>query len=235
MSAAVVIAASLGERHGQCHTVYSKNEAEEMPMLFYDSALPAPNPRRVRIFLAEKHVRVPMAQISIPKAEHKSDAFLSVNALGQTPALAFDDGRVLTESVAICRYFEVLHPEPPMFGHGAHNIAEIDMWTRRIELRLMTPLSMVWQHTHPWTARIVRPQYTEFGESQRPRVLAAMAEFDSALDGRDWLDGERYTIADIVLLTTIDFATFVGVPMPEALTHLRAWHARAAARASAAA
>ncbi|VVT31939.1 Glutathione S-transferase [Sphingomonas aurantiaca] len=235
MSAAVVIAASLGERRGQCHTVYSKNEAEEKLMLFYDSALPAPNPRRVRIFLAEKHIRVPMAQISIPKAEHKSDAFLSVNALGQTPALAFDDGRVLTESVAICRYFEMLHPEPPMFGHGAHNIAEIDMWTRRIELRLMTPLSMVWQHTHPWTARIVRPQYTEFGESQRPRVLAAMAEFDSALDGHDWLDGERYTIADIVLLTTIDFATFVGVPMPEALTHLRAWHARASARPSAAA
>ena len=127
-------------------------------MLFYDSALPAPNPRRVRIFLAEKHVRVPMAQISIPKAEHKSASFLSVNALGQTPALAFDDGRVLTESVAICRYFEVLHPEPPLFGHGAHNIAEIDMWTRRIELRLMTPLSLVWLHTHPWTARIVQPQ-----------------------------------------------------------------------------
>jgi len=79
----------------------------------------------------------------------------------------------------------------------------------------------------------VRPQYTEFGESQRPRVLAAMAEFNSALDGRDWLDGERYTIADIILLTTIDFSTFVGVPMPEALMHLRAWHARASARPSA--
>ena len=110
-------------------------------MLFYDSALPAPNPRRVRIFLAEKHVRVPMAQISLPKAEHKAPPFLAVNPLGQTPALAFDDGRVLTESVAICRYFEILHPEPPLFGHGAHNIAEIDMWTRRIELRLMTPLA----------------------------------------------------------------------------------------------
>ncbi len=202
-------------------------------MLFYDSALPAPNPRRVRIFLAEKHVRVPMAQISIPKAEHKSASFLSVNALGQTPALAFDDGRVLTESVAICRYFEVLHPEPPLFGHGAHNIAEIDMWTRRIELRLMTPLSMVWLHTHPWTARIVQPQYTEFGASQRPRVLAAMTEFDHALDGRDWLDGERYTIADIVLLTTIDFAKFVGIAVPDELTHLKAWHARASARPSA--
>jgi glutathione S-transferase len=204
-------------------------------LLFYDSAPPAPNPRRVRIFLAEKHVRVPMAQISIPKAEHKSEPFLAVNPLGQTPALAFDDGRVLTESVAICRYFEVLHPEPPLFGHGAHNIAEIDMWTRRIELRLMTPLSMVWLHTHPWTARIVQPQYTAFGESQKPRVLAAMAEFDHALDGREWLDGERYTIADIVLLTTIDFAAFVGLRMPDDLGNLRALHARATARPSSAA
>ena len=202
-------------------------------MLFYDSALPAPNPRRVRIFLAEKHVRVPMAQISIPHAEHKADPFLAINPLGQTPALAFDDGRVLTESVAICRYFEMLHPEPPMFGHGAHNVAEIDMWTRRIEQRLMTPLSMVWLHTHPWTARIVHPQYTTFGESQRPRVLAAMTEFDRALEGRDWLDGERYTIADIVLLTTIDFAKFVGIAMPDDLGTLRDWHARATMRPSA--
>jgi glutathione S-transferase len=213
--------------------IFENRNRGEADLLFYDSALPAPNPRRVRIFLAEKHVRVPMAQISIPKAEHKSASFLSVNALGQTPALAFDDGRVLTESVAICRYFEVLHPDPPLFGHGAHNIAEIDMWTRRIELRLMTPLSMVWLHTHPWTARIVQPQYTEFGESQRPRVLAAMTEFDHALDGRDWLDGERYTIADIVLLTTIDFAKFVGIAVPDDLTHLKTWHARASARPSA--
>ncbi len=202
-------------------------------MLFYDSALPAPNPRRVRIFLAEKHIRVPMAQISIPKAEQKADPFLAVNPLGQTPALAFDDGRVLTESVAICRYFEILHPDPPLFGQGAHNIAEIDMWTRRIELRLMTPLSMVWLHTHPWTARTVRPQYTEFGESQRARVTAAMAEFDHALAHVEWLDGERYTIADIVLLTTIDFATFVGVGVPDELVNLKAWHARASARPSA--
>ena len=201
-------------------------------MLFYDSASPAPNPRRVRIFLAEKHVRVPMVQISIPKAEHKAEDFLAVNPYGQTPALAFDDGRVLTESVAICRYFEVLHPDPPLFGQGAHNIAEIDMWTRRIELRLMTPLSMVWQHTHPWTARIVKPQYTEFGESQRPRVVAAMAEFDRALTRAEWLDGVRYTIADIVLLTTIDFAKFVGIALPDDLTHLSAWHARATARPS---
>ena len=202
-------------------------------MLFYDSATPAPNPRRVRIFLAEKGVRVPIAQVSIPAGEHKADAYLAVNPLGQTPALALDDQSVLTESVAICRYFEALHPDPPMFGVGAQNIAEVDMWTRRIELRLMTPLAMVWVHTHPYTARVVPHQYKDFGESQRLRVVAAMREFDAALNHRDWLDGERYTIADIVLLTTIDFAGFVGVPMPDEVPHLKAWHDRATARPSA--
>ncbi|TPG12491.1 glutathione S-transferase family protein [Sphingomonas oligophenolica] len=202
-------------------------------MLFYDSAMPAPNPRRVRIFLAEKGIRVPMAQVSIPAGEHKGDAYLAVNPLGQTPALALDDQSVLTESVAICRYFEALHPDPPLFGFGAQNIAAVDMWTRRIELRLMTPLAMVWVHTHPYTARVVAHQYKDFGESQRPRVVAAMREFDAALDHRNWLDGERYTIADIVLLTTIDFAAFVGVPMPDGAPHLKAWHDRATARPSA--
>ena len=204
-------------------------------MLLYDSANPAPNPRRVRIFLAEKGVTVPMRDVSIAKREQKADAYMALNPLGQTPSLELDNGTVLTESVAICRYFEALHPDPPLFGIGARNLAEVDMWTRRVELRLMTPLGMVWAHTHPFTARVVKPQYTEFGESQRPRVVAAMGEFDRALEGREWLDGERYTIADIALLTTIDFARFVGMDMPAELASLAAWHARASARPSAAA
>ena len=204
-------------------------------MLFYDSPNPAPNPRRVRIFLAEKGVRVPVAPVSIMAGEHKASDYLAVNPYGQTPSLALDNGAVLTESVAICRYIEELHPEPALFGQGALNRAQVDMWTRRVELRLMNPLSMVWAHTHPFTARVVKPQYTEFGESQKPRVVAAMKEFDHALEGREWLDGERYTIADIVLLTTIDFADFVGMTMPDDLPSLRAWHERATARPSASA
>lgn len=202
-------------------------------MLFYDSPNPAPNPRRVRIFLAEKQVRVPTTQVSIMAGEHRGADYLAVNPYGQTPALALDNGAVLTESVAICRYIEALHPEPPLFGHGALNQAQVDMWTRRVELWLMMPLAMVWAHTHPFTARVVKPQYKEFGESQRPRVVSAMKEFDRALGDREWLDGERYSIADIVLLTTIDFATFVGVPMPDELDALRDWRARASARPSA--
>ncbi|BCA58838.1 glutathione S-transferase [Sphingomonas sp. HMP6] len=202
-------------------------------MLFYDSPNPAPNPRRVRIYLAEKGLSVPTQTISIRDGEHRGDAFLQVNPLGQTPALVIDGADVLTESIAICRFFEALHPSPPMFGSGARGVAEVDQWIRRVEMRLMTPLAMVWQHTHPFTARVVKPQYTEFGESQRPRVVAAMQELDAALASREWLDGKGYSMADIVLLTTIDFAVFVGVAMPEDATALRDWHARASARPSA--
>lgn len=202
-------------------------------MLFYDAVNPAPNPRRVRIYLAEKGLSVPTEILSIVKGEHRAEPYLSVNPLGQIPALKLDDGIVLTESVSICRFFEAMHPEPPMFGTNPTSLAEVDMWTRRVEMRLMIPLGMVWVHTHPFTARVVKPQYTEYGESQRPRVLAAMAEFDRALADRDWLDGKSYSIADIVLLTTIDFAAFVGIAIPDDLVALRAWHDRASARPSA--
>lgn len=204
-------------------------------MLFHDAVNPAPNPRRVRIFLAEKGLEVPMTQHSIPRGEHRGEAFLRVNPLGQIPALELDDGTVLTESVAICRYFEALHPDPPLFGTGALGVAQVDMWMRRVELRLLSPLSMVWVHTHPFTARVVKHQYTDFGESQRPRVVHAMREFDAALDGHAWLAGESYTMADILLLTTLDFAAFIGMPLPDDMPHLRNWHARASARPSAAA
>ncbi|QNQ07601.1 glutathione S-transferase family protein [Sphingomonas alpina] len=202
-------------------------------MLFYDAVNPAPNPRRVRIYLAEKGLSVPTEILSIIKGEHKSEAFRAVNPLGQIPALQLDDGSVITESVSICRFFEAMHPDPPMFGVGPKGVADVDMWTRRIEMRLMVPLGMVWAHTHPFTARVVKPQYTEFGESQRPRVLTAMAEFDRALQGREWLDGKGYSMADIVLLTTIDFARFVGISMPVELETLRDWHDNASARPSA--
>ena len=204
-------------------------------MLYYDAINPAPNPRRVRIYLAEKGLSVPSEQISIPRGEHKGEAYRAVNPLGQVPCLKLDDGGVITESVSICRYFEALNPDPPLFGAGPQGQAEVDMWMRRAELRLMSPIAMVWVHTHPYTARVVPKQYTEFGESNRPRIDAVMREFDSALADREFLDGRGYSMADIVLLTTIDFATFIGVEMPKDAAALRAWHARVSARPSAAA
>lgn len=204
-------------------------------MLFYDAANPAPNPRRVRIFLAEKGLKVPTELLSITAGEHKKPEFLSVNPLGQIPALKLDDGEVITESVSICRFFEALHPEPPMFGKGPKGMAEVDMWVRRVELRLMVPVGMVWMHTHPFTARVVVPQYKDFGESNRPRAIAAMRTFDESLATRPWLAGKDYSIADITLLTTIDFAIFIGIGLPDDMPNLKAWHERASARPSAAA
>ena len=202
-------------------------------MLLYDAVNPAPNPRRVRIFLAEKGIKLPVRVLSIVNGEHKGDEFLAINPLGQVPALALDDGEVITESVSICRFLDALHPDPPLFGKTPKAIAEIDMMVRRAELRLMVPVGMVWMHTHPFTARVVVPQYTEFGESNRPRVIAAMRYFDESLAGRNWLAGKDYTIADITLLTTIDFAIFIGIAIPDDMPNLTAWHERASARPSA--
>ena len=199
-------------------------------MLFYDSPDPAPNPRRVRLFCKVKGIRLPTATVSITDREHRGEAYLAVNPLGQTPALALDDTRVLTESVAICRYLEALNPDPPLFGRNPEEGAFISMWIRRAELRLMVPVGMVWAHTHPYTARVVVPQYKEFGESQRPRAQAAMREFDSVFATRDWLEGDDISMADICLLTTIDFAGFIGLPVPDDLDDLRRWHARATER-----
>lgn len=204
-------------------------------MIYFDAANPAPNPRRVRIFLAEKGIKLTTKLLSIPAGEHKHPDFLAINPLGQVPALALDDGEVITESVSICRFLEALNPDPPLFGRGPKGVAEVDMWVRRVELRLMMPVGMVWAHTHPFTARVVKPQYTEYGESNRPRALAAMAEIDAALESRPWLAGKDYSMADIVLLSVVDFAEWIGLKMPEELGNLRSWHERASARPSAAA
>jgi glutathione S-transferase len=203
-----------------------------MPIL-YNAPNPAPNPRRVRIYLAEKGLSVATSDLSIVKREHKSPEFLAKYPQGQLPVLALDDGRIIGESIAICRYFEALNPDPPLFGTDALSIAETDMWIRRIEFMLMNPVAHIWMHTHPFTAQVVVPQFTDFGESNRPKANAAMQRLDDVLKRRAYLAGDAYSMADIVLLTTIDFAAFIGVPMPEEMIALRDWHARVSARPSA--
>jgi glutathione S-transferase len=204
-------------------------------MIFYDSAMPAPNPRRVRIFAAEKGIDLPTQPVSLIAREHKSPEFLAINPLGQTPALKLDDGSVITESVAICRYLEAIHPEPSLFGRAATEIGTIDMWSRRVEMLLGAPVGMIWVHTHPLTAKIVPERFPDYGESNRLRVAAAMAMCDAALGTSEFLAGDAFSVADINLLCTIDFAAFIGIAIPEELAHLRRWHAAVSARPSAAA
>ncbi|WP_309753564.1 glutathione S-transferase family protein [Novosphingobium sp.] len=201
-------------------------------MLFFNSPNPAPNPRRVRIFAAEKGIALPSRELSIPAREHKADEFLALNPRGQTPALQLDDGTVIAESVAICRYLEGLQPEPPLFGTGAKEQALVEMWNRRVELILMPPVGAVWVHTHKFTERLPG-RILEWGESNRPRIHDAMRFFDASLEGREFLAADNFSIADILLLCTVDFSDFIGMPVPDDLTNLRAWHARVSARPSA--
>ena len=203
-------------------------------MLFFNSPNPAPNPRRVRIFAAEKGIALPTRDLSIPAREHKSEDFLALNPRGQTPALQLDDGTVITESVAICRYLDVLHPQPPLFGVSAVEQATVEMWCRRVEMILMPPVGAVWVHTHKFTSALPG-RNAEWGEANRPRVFDAMRYFDGVLGVRAFLASDGYSIADILLLTTLDFAGFVGMAMSEDLTNLQQWHARVSARPSAAA
>ena len=202
-------------------------------MLLYDSPMPAPNPRRVRMYLAEKGISVPMQQVALFNREHKSPDYLAKYPPGQVPALELDDGRIIGESIAICRYFEALHPEPPLFGKVAIEIAEIDMWLRRIELTLGASLRHIWMHTHSLTAKIVTPQYSDFGESHRSQAIEAMRRMDLAISETPYIAGEAFSIADISLLATVDFGTFIGMVLPDEFAALNDWHRRVSKRPSA--
>lgn len=201
-------------------------------MLFYNTPSPAPNPRRVRIFAAEKGIELPMKDISLITREQKSEEYLKINPRGQTPSLELDDGTVITESVAICRYLEGEQPEPPMFGTSTLEAAQIEMWNRRVEMILMSPVGQVWVHTHQFTAAIPF-RNTEWGETNRPFTQEAFRFFDKSLEGREFIATDSFTISDILLLTTFDFAEFVGCGAPDDCANLRAWHERVSARPSA--
>jgi glutathione S-transferase len=204
-------------------------------MKLYGEANPAPNPRRVRIFAAEKGLDLPEIRIGMRQGGHKSPEHKARNSLGQVPVLELDDGQMISESVAICRYLDILHPTPPMFGTCALSQARTEMWVRRLEFQLMVPVGMYWRHAHPLTASLLT-QNKEFGESNKPIAAKTMSWLDRELaDRREWIAGDAYGVADIVALTTIDFAGFIGLDVPEDAERLKAWRARASARPSAAA
>ena len=203
-------------------------------MKLYNEAMPAPNPRRVRMFMAEKGIDIPLVHVPMRERAHKAPDYLAKNPLGQLPSLELDDGSVISESVSICRYLESLHPEPPLFGRGARQQAEIDMWVRRVEFQLMTPIGQIWRHTHPITAKLLT-QYRDFGESNRELAERAFRWLDRELEGRDYIAGEAFSMADIIAISTVDFGSFIGVEPPADCANLIAWRERVSARPSAAA
>ncbi|RAK61041.1 glutathione S-transferase [Phenylobacterium hankyongense] len=201
-------------------------------MILYGAPNPAPNPRRVRIFLAEKGVDLRETKIDMMKREHKSPEFRAKNSMGQIPTLELDDGTCISETVAICRYFEEIHPEPALFGKTPVEKATVDMWVRRVEFTVMMPVGNFWRHAHPRTAALLT-QFKDFGESNKATYQGAQKWLDRELADRPFLAGEAYSMADICLLSTIDFADWIGLPLEDGFDNLKAWHARVSARPSA--
>jgi glutathione S-transferase len=202
--------------------------------LYYDAAR-APNPRRVKIFLAEKGITVPVEQVDLGKLEHRNEAYAAINPMRRVPTLVLDDGTAIAESIAICRYFEALHPDPPLFGKTPREIALIEMWSRRAELHLYLPVSTVFQHLHPAMKVMVDPQIAAWGEANRPRVFDFLRLLDGELKSRPYIAGDSYSVADITALIAVDFMKVSKMVVPEELAALRAWHAKVLARPSAAA
>ena len=203
-------------------------------MKLYDGGR-APNPRRVRIFLAEKGVSVPAEQINLGALQQRSEAYTAINPMQRVPALVLDDGTVIAESIAICRYFEALQPEPPLFGAGALNSALVEMWNRRAELHLLFPVAAIFQHLHPAMKVMVDPQVPAWGEANQPRAFAFLEFLDGELKNRPYIAGEDYTVADITALVAVDFMRVSKLAVPENLGNVRRWHKDVSGRPSAAA
>ena len=201
-------------------------------MKLYDSRL-APNPRRARIFLAEKGISVPTEQVDIGAKQHLTPEYATVNPLQRTPALLLDDGTVITESIAICRYFEALQPEPPLFGTGAKEIALVEMWNRRCELNLFFPVAHVFRHTHPAMKELEVPQVPDWAEANKPRIHEFLRVLDDDLKNNRFIVGDRYTVADITALCAVDFMKPAKVAVPDDCTNVKRWHADISARPSA--
>jgi glutathione S-transferase len=200
-------------------------------LLYHD--LRAPNPRRVRIFLAEKGVAYDTIEVSIAAAEHHKPEFRKKNPLSLLPVLELADGKVLRESMAICRYIEELHPEPNLFGADAWERAQIEQWNRHAELEVLLPIAQVFRNTNAfWVGRI--KQSPEYAEIMRDLVSARFDWIEEELTRRPYLAGPRFTVADITALCAVDFGKVSNLRV-KADTHpnLAAWHARVSARPSA--
>jgi glutathione S-transferase len=201
-------------------------------MKLYDSKM-APNPRRTRIFLAEKGISMPTEEVDIAAKQHKTPEYSAINPFQRMPALVLDDGMVITESVAICRYFEALRPEPALFGIGAKEVGLVEMWNRRAEINFFANVAAVFRHLHPAMKDLEVPQVPAYAEASRPRVFWFLELIDKELATREFVAGDRFSIADITTYVAVDFMKPGRLVMPDHLSNVNRWHAAVAARPSA--
>ena len=177
-------------------------------MKLYNNQM-ANSPRKVRMFISEKNIKdIEMVEIDLMKGEHKTAEYRAIAPNSRIPALQLDDGTVIMESTAICRYLESLYPEPNLFGESPMEIASIEMWQARIYSELMIPLAMGFRHLHP-AMSAVETQNKEYGETQKNIGVKSLKYINSVLSESEFVAGDRYTFADIQMITTTDF--FIGL------------------------
>ena len=201
-------------------------------MKLYDSGR-APNPRRVRIFLAEKGISVPAEQVDMMAGQQRTPEFTAINPLQRMPALVLDDGTIITESIAICRYFEAVQPDPPLFGRGALEQALVEMWNRRCDLNLLHSVAQVFRHLHTAAKTLEVPQVAEWGEANRPRALDMLKILDDQLGKHPFVAGANFSVADITAMVAVDFMKPAKIELPANLANVARWHADVSARPSA--
>jgi glutathione S-transferase len=199
-------------------------------LLYHD--LRAPNPRRVRIFLAEKNVAYDTIEISIAASANLTEDFRKKNPISLLPVLELEDGRILRESMAICRFLEETYPEPNLFGADTWERAQIEMWNRHAELELLLPIATVFRNTHAfWQGRI--KQVPETGAIVKEIAEVRLAWFERELATRQYIAGNRFSVADITALCAIDFGRISDIRIkPDIHPNLKAWHDRVSARPS---
>ncbi len=193
----------------------------------------APNPRRLRIFVAEKGLKIPYEQLDIFAGQNRTPEMLAKNPAGGLPLLELDDGSHLAESVAICRYLEGLHPEPNLMGKDSREQAFIEMWNRRVELNLFGAAGRAFQHSSELFKSRVK-QIPEYAAAQRETVKQQLQWLDAQIGNKPFIAGDHFTIADITAEVAVDFATqMAGVKLDPALKNLARWHKAVSSRPSA--
>ena len=173
-------------------------------MKIYSSPV-APSPRKVLIFIAEKGIEnIEVEDLDIGKMEHKTPEYKKIAPNSRIPALVLDDGQVILETTAICRYLECLYPEPNMFGKDPIEIAQIEMWYSRVSFELMLPLMHGFRHTHPHMSALEN-QNNEFGLAQRELAVKSLGYYEEVIKGKDFIACDRFSYADIQTVSSLQF------------------------------
>jgi glutathione S-transferase len=222
-------------RHGAfdpCAAVaYGPEKSRELAMKFYNSV--GPNPRVVRMFMAEKGITIPSQDVNLMAGENRQEDHLKRNPHGQMPCLELDNGSFLSEIIPICEYLEDKNPSPALVGGNAEEKAETRMWTRRIDLNICEPLANGFRFSAGlplFQSRMVT--VPEAADGLKKIAQDRLKWLDGQMAGKDYVAGKRFTLADILLYCFIDFGGQVGQPLDPEFKNLAAWFARVKERPS---